>query len=87
MATSTAIFAGQCFLGFHDLVRGLPGVLSTRVAYPGAGDHTPDDRNNANQAVAVEVTYDSEQTDYQTLVDFFFQVHDQTSRGDSRSHG
>lgn len=80
MATSTAIFAGRGFSGLQDLMRGVPGVLSTRVAYPEADDDNPDDdRDTTEQAVAVEVTYDSERTDHHTLLDFFFQAQDPTA--------
>ncbi len=33
--TETAILAGGCFWGMQDLVRKLPGVISTRVGYSG----------------------------------------------------
>ena len=31
----TVILAGGCFWGMQDLIRKLPGVLSTRVGYSG----------------------------------------------------
>lgn len=82
MATSTAIFAGHFFLGLEDLLRGLPGVLSTRIAYMGPDVHSPVDRDNPGHAVAVEVTYDSERTDYRSLVDSFFQDHNRIASRD-----
>ena len=35
MTTEKAILAGGCFWGMQDLIRKLPGVLSTRVGYTG----------------------------------------------------
>ena len=33
--TETAILAGGCFWGMQDLIRKLPGIVSTRVGYSG----------------------------------------------------
>ena len=35
MATEKAILAGGCFWGMEELIRDLPGVLSTVVGYTG----------------------------------------------------
>ena len=32
-STETAILAGGCFWGMQELIRHLPGVVSTRVGY------------------------------------------------------
>ncbi|MGL4190538.1 MAG: peptide-methionine (S)-S-oxide reductase, partial [Sphaerotilus sulfidivorans] len=34
-STETAILAGGCFWGMQELIRHLPGVVSTRVGYSG----------------------------------------------------
>ena len=35
MTTERAVLAGGCFWGMQDLIRTLPGVISTRVGYTG----------------------------------------------------
>lgn len=80
MPYRTAILAGGCFWGMQDLVRRQPGVVSTRVGYTG-GD-TPDAtyRNHGTHAEAIEIIYDPAITDYRTLLEFFFQIHDPTTK-------
>jgi peptide-methionine (S)-S-oxide reductase len=74
--TETAILAGGCFWGMQDLVRKLPGVLSTRVGYAGGDVPNATYRNHGTHAEAIEVVFDREQTSYRELLEFFFQVHD-----------
>ena len=76
MTTATAILAGGCFWGVQDLIRVLPGVVSTRVGYTGGDNEHPTYRNHPGHAEAVEITYDPAHTDYRTLLEFFFQIHD-----------
>ena len=76
----TAILAGGCFWGMQDLIRRLPGVVTTRVGYTGGDVPDATYRNHGGHAEAIEITYDSEQTDYRSLLEFFFQIHDPTTR-------
>ena len=80
MITNTAILAGGCFWGVQDLICELPGVVSTRVGYTGGDNDYPTYRNHPGHAEAVEITYDPAHTDYRTLLEFFFQIHDPTTK-------
>ncbi|MFE3445789.1 peptide-methionine (S)-S-oxide reductase MsrA [Nocardia sp. NPDC059180] len=64
----------------EDLIRKQPGVLSTRVGYTGGSNDRPTYRNHPGHAEAVEIVYDPEQTDYRALLEFFFQIHDPTTK-------
>src|SRR6185312_9625166 len=75
-----AILAGGCFWGMQDLIRKQPGVVSTRVGYTGGENANATYRNHPGHAEAIEITYDPAQTDYRALLEFFFQIHDPTTR-------
>jgi peptide-methionine (S)-S-oxide reductase len=78
--TKTAILAGGCFWGMQDLIRKLPGVVATRVGYTGGDVEHATYRNHGTHAEAIEVVYDPEATTYRDLLEFFFQVHDPTTK-------
>jgi methionine-S-sulfoxide reductase len=80
MTYKKAILAGGCFWGMQELIRKQPGVISTRVGYTGGANANATYRNHPGHAEAVEITYDSEQTDYRALLEFFFQIHDPTTK-------
>ena len=75
-----AILAGGCFWGMQDLIRKQPGVISTRVGYTGGDVANATYRNHAGHAEAIEVVFDPTQTSYRDLLEFFFQVHDPTTK-------
>lgn len=77
--TKTAIFAGGCFWGMEELFRALPGVTDTEVGYAGGTNANPTYENHPGHAEALRIEYDSEQTSYKNLLDFFFRVHDPTT--------
>ena len=80
MSQETAILAGGCFWGMQDLIRKLPGVISTRVGYSGGEVPNATYRNHGNHAEAIEILFDTDKTDYRALLEFFFQIHDPTTR-------
>ena len=82
MTTSTerAVLAGGCFWGMQELFRRQPGVISTRVGYSGGDVAGATYRNHGTHAEAIEVIYDPAQTTFRDLLEFFFQVHDPTTK-------
>jgi peptide-methionine (S)-S-oxide reductase len=79
VTTERAILAGGCFWGMQQLVRRLPGVVSTRVGYSGGDVKNATYRNHGTHAEAIEVTFDPSQTSFRELLEFFFQIHDPTT--------
>jgi peptide-methionine (S)-S-oxide reductase len=80
MTTERAILAGGCFWGMQDLFRRLPGVVATRVGYSGGNTPNATYRNHGLHAEAIEVMFDPAQTNFRALLEFFFQVHDPSTR-------
>jgi peptide-methionine (S)-S-oxide reductase len=78
--TETAILAGGCFWGAQDLVRRQPGVVSTRVGYSGGDVPNATYRHHGTHAEALEIIFDPERTSYRDLLEFFFQIHDPTTK-------
>ncbi len=78
--TEKAILAGGCFWGMQDLIRKRPGVVSTRVGYTGGDVANATYRNHGTHAEAIEITFDPEKTSYRDLLEFFFQIHDPTTK-------
>lgn len=79
MTAERAILAGGCFWGMQDLIRKLPGVVSTRVGYTGGDVPNATYRNHGSHAEAIEITFDLSRTTYRRLLEFFFQIHDPTT--------
>jgi peptide-methionine (S)-S-oxide reductase len=80
MSQETAILAGGCFWGMQDLIRKRDGVISTRVGYSGGDVANATYRNHGTHAEAIEVVFDPAKFSYRRLLEFFFQVHDPSTR-------
>jgi peptide-methionine (S)-S-oxide reductase len=78
-STERAILAGGCFWGVQDLVRKLPGVISSRVGYSGGDVKNATYRNHGTHAEAIEITFNPNQISFRQLLEFFFQIHDPTT--------
>lgn len=76
MSTEKAILAGGCFWGMQDLIRKMPGVVSTRVGYSGGDVANATYRNHGTHAEAIEISFDPAVLSYRKILEFFFQIHD-----------
>jgi peptide-methionine (S)-S-oxide reductase len=77
---SKAIVAGGCFWNLQDRIRKQPGIVSTRVGYTGGDIPNATYDNHEGHAESVEVEYDSEHVDFRTVLEYFFSVHDPTTK-------
>jgi len=76
-----ALLAGGCFWGMQELIRALPGVVRTRVGYSGDDDTPhPTYRDHGKHAESIEITFDPGATDYRTILEYFFQIHDPSTK-------
>jgi peptide-methionine (S)-S-oxide reductase len=79
MTTERAVLAGGCFWGMQDLIRKMPGVLTTRVGYTGGDVKNATYRNHGTHAEGIEIVFDPAVLSYRRLLEFFFQIHDPTT--------
>ena len=78
--TERAVLAGGCFWGMQDLIRKQTGVISTRVGYTGGEVPNATYRNHGNHAEAIEIVFDPQRTSFRKLLEFFFQIHDPSTK-------
>jgi peptide-methionine (S)-S-oxide reductase len=80
MAEDRAVLAGGCFWGMQDLIRKMPGVISTRVGYTGGDVPNATYGNHGTHAEGIEIIYDPDTLSYRRILEFFFQIHDPTTK-------
>jgi peptide methionine sulfoxide reductase msrA/msrB len=83
-ATSeVAMLAGGCFWGVEELIRALPGVISTEVGYTGGAFPHPNyekvSAGTSGHAESVRVVFDPAKLTYADLLRYFFRLHDPTT--------
>lgn len=78
--TETALLAGGCFWGMQELIRAMPGVVSTRVGYSGGDVPNATYRNHGTHAEAIEIVFDPDTLSYREILEFFFQIHDPSTK-------
>jgi peptide-methionine (S)-S-oxide reductase len=80
MKTEQAILAGGCFWGVEELVGNLPGVIDTEVGYAGGDVKNATYHNHGTHAEAIRIDFDPQKLSYRKLLEFFFQIHDPTTK-------
>lgn len=80
MKTDVAILAGGCFWGVQELLRKQEGVISTKVGYTGGQNDYPTYRYHPGHAEAVMVEFSPDVLSYRKLLEYFFQIHNPTTR-------
>jgi peptide-methionine (S)-S-oxide reductase len=80
MSTERAVLAGGCFWGMQDLIRKIPGVQETRVGYTGGDVPDATYRRHGTHAEGIEILFDPAVLSYRQLLEFFFQIHDPSTK-------
>ena len=83
MTKEIATLAGGCFWGMEELIRAIPGVLTTTVGYTGGDVENPNYNvvklGTTNHAEAVQVEFDPKILNFSDLLGYFFRMHDPTT--------
>ncbi len=83
MKKEIATLAGGCFWGVEEIIRALPGVISTDVGYTGGKVDNPTYNvvklGTTNHAEAVQIEFNPEKISYSDLLGYFFRLHDPTT--------
>lgn len=84
MKIEKAVLAGGCFWGMEDIIRKIPGVISTEVGYCGGASSTANyeqvKKGSTGHAESIQIEFDSEKVSFGTLLDYFFRMHDPTTK-------
>jgi methionine-S-sulfoxide reductase len=83
MKKETATLAGGCFWGMEDILRKIPGILSTTVGYTGGKTKNPTYKDvctgETGHAEAIEIIFDADKIKFEEILDYFFRMHDPTT--------
>ena len=82
MTEKKTYYAGGCFWGVEHLFQNKTGVINAVSGYMGGTKNNPTYQEvcagTTGHLEAVEISYDPEQTDFEELTKFFFEIHDPT---------
>jgi peptide methionine sulfoxide reductase msrA/msrB len=78
--TEEAWLAGGCFWGMQQILRKIPGVLETEVGYTGGRVDDATYENHEGHAEAVRVVFDPKRLSFETLLRWYFRMHDPTTK-------
>ena len=77
--TKKAYIAGGCFWGMEDLFRNRKGIIDTEVGYQGGQNDNPSYKYHPGHAEGIEITYNTDETSFREILDFFFRIHNPTT--------
>ncbi len=83
METKEAIFGGGCFWGTEYYMKRQKGVISVESGYSGGKVENPTYQEvktgTTGHAEVIKVVYNPEETNYETLLRYFMEIHDPTT--------
>lgn len=83
MKKEVAVLAGGCFWGVEELIRAIPGVLTTEVGYTGGETLDPEYKTvktgTTGHAESLQVEFDAEVVSFEKILEHFFKLHDPTT--------
>ena len=82
-AQEVAVLAGGCFWGMQEILRKVPGVVTTEVGYAAsrAASVRFEGSGGGDRAEAVRIVFDPSKLSYEDLLErWFFRMHDPTTR-------
>lgn len=89
MANEKALLGAGCFWGVEEILRKVGGIISTEVGYSGGHTKNPSYQDvctgNTGHAEVVLIEFDSSVISYESVLNYFFRLHDPTTL--NRQHG
>jgi methionine-S-sulfoxide reductase len=83
MRSQSIVVAGGCFWGVEELIRKVPGIITTEVGYTGGMTENPTyetvKTGTTGHAEAVKIDYDVDKISLAQVLELFFQLHDPTT--------
>lgn len=81
--TEFATLGAGCFWGVEDILRNVEGVVSATSGYCGGTTENPTYKEictgKTGHAEVVQIEFDPNKISYETVLDYFFRLHDPTT--------